>query len=125
MPLPTLFWAALMAFLAVLMGAFGAHGLKSVLSAEMMAVYKTAVTYQMWHALGLGILAVLRMQDGESRLLRYSFYLMLLGIALFSGSLYVLTLFDLKALGIITPFGGTAFLIAWLLLMVYSVKKFK
>ncbi len=125
MPLPTLFWAALMAFLAVLMGAFGAHGLKSVLSAEMMTVYKTAVTYQMWHALGLGILAVLRMQDGESRLLRYSFYLMLLGIALFSGSLYVLTLFDLKALGIITPFGGTAFLIAWLLLMVYSVKKFK
>ena len=62
-----LFLAAVSAFIGVAMGAFGAHGLKSVLSTEMLVVYKTAVTYQMWHALGLTGLALLRERRPESR----------------------------------------------------------
>lgn len=105
------------------MGAFGAHGLKQVLSAEMMAVYKTAVTYQMWHALGLSVIAIVRQQNPAAKLLTWAGWLMFGGILLFSGSLYLLTLLNLKWLGIITPFGGMAFIIAWLLLGVFAAKK--
>ncbi len=66
---PLLFLAALSAMTGVAMGAFGAHGLKAVLSVEMMAVYKTAVMYQMWHALGLGLVAVVKYQMGDAALL--------------------------------------------------------
>jgi len=110
------------AFLAVAFGAFGAHGLKAILSVEMLAVYKTAVTYQMWHALGLGLLALLRHQHPDARLLAYAGWLMFAGIILFSGSLYALSLSGLKWLGMITPLGGVCFLIAWLLLIIFAVK---
>lgn len=117
-----LFFCTLSAFLAVTMGAFGAHALKTILTPEMLAVYKTAVTYQMWHALGLGFIAMLRSQNPESRLIIYSGWLMLTGIILFSGSLYLLSLSGIKWLGMITPIGGISFLIAWLLLMVFALK---
>ena len=118
-----LFLGALCAFIGVALGAFGAHGLKTVLSPEMLAVYKTGVTYQMWHALGLcGISLVHRQAPGEAMLI-WSGWLMLIGIVLFSGSLYLLAVLDLKWLGMITPFGGVAFLIAWLLLAIFAVKK--
>ena len=117
-----LFLSTLSAFLAVAMGAFGAHALKTILSPDMLAVYKTAVTYQMWHALGLGLIAFLRHQYPQSGLVKYAGWLMFTGIILFSGSLYLLSLSGLKWLGMITPFGGLCFLSAWLLLVVFSFK---
>jgi len=118
-----LFFGAVCAFIGVGMGAFGAHGLKNVLSPEMLAVYHTGASYQMWHALGLIGIALVRRDDPTSRLLNWAGWLMLIGIVLFSGSLYLLSVLDLKALGMITPFGGVCFLIAWLLLGVYAARK--
>jgi uncharacterized membrane protein YgdD (TMEM256/DUF423 family) len=118
-----LFLSASTAFIGVGMGAFGAHGLKTVLSPEMLAVYKTGVLYQMWHALGLGLIAVFQQQTPQSKLLNWAGWLMLAGIVLFSCSLYLLAITELKWLGIITPFGGLAFLTAWLLVALYAYKK--
>jgi uncharacterized membrane protein YgdD (TMEM256/DUF423 family) len=110
---------AISAFLGVSMGAFGAHALKTVLSPDMLEVYKTAVSYQMWHALGL--IAIAFMPSG-SALVHWAGWLMFAGILLFSGSLYLLTILNLKWLGMITPIGGVAFLSAWLLIAMYAVK---
>jgi uncharacterized membrane protein YgdD (TMEM256/DUF423 family) len=118
-----LFLGAISAMLGVGMGAFGAHGLKAVLSPDMMAVYQTGVTYQMWHALGLIAVAMLRHQNPVSRLLACAGWLLFIGILLFSGSLYLLVLLDLKWLGMVTPFGGLSFMAAWLLIAIYAVKK--
>lgn len=118
-----LFLSAFSAMLAVAMGAFGAHGLKQVLSPDMLAVYKTAVNYQMWHALGLGLIAICRHWMADAKLLRWAGWLMFVGILLFSGSLYLLTLLNLKWLGIVTPIGGVAFILAWLLLALFAAGK--
>jgi uncharacterized membrane protein YgdD (TMEM256/DUF423 family) len=118
-----LFFGAFSALIGVGMGAFGAHGLRNVISPEMLAVYQTGVNYQMWHALGLIGIALLRRHEAESKLLNWAGWLMLIGIVLFSGSLYLLAIMDVKQLGIITPFGGVSFLIAWLLLAVYASRK--
>ena len=115
-----LFLSAVCAFTGVGMGAFGAHGLKAMLGPEMLAVYKTAVDYQMWHALGLGLIALLKHQAVASKLLLWAGWLMFAGIILFSGSLYVLAIANIRWLGMITPFGGMAFLIAWLLVMLFA-----
>lgn len=116
---PFLFPAALSGGLAVVLGAFGAHALKPALSREMIAVWETAVRYQMWHALGLGLIACL----GDNILLRWSGRLMTLGILLFCGSLYLLALTGARLLGMITPFGGLAFIAAWILLACYSWRR--
>lgn len=118
-----LFLAMLSALLAVAFGAFGAHGLQSILSPKMLAVYKTGVTYQMWHALGLALISILRTQSPDEKLLYWAGWLMFTGIVLFSGSLYLLSLFSLNWLGMITPFGGLAFISAWGLLSVYAFQK--
>jgi uncharacterized membrane protein YgdD (TMEM256/DUF423 family) len=118
-----LFFGAFSALIGVGMGAFGAHGLRNVISPEMLAVYQTGVNYQMWHALGLIGIALLRRHEAESKLLNWAGWLMLIGIVLFSGSLYLLAIMDVKQLGMITPFGGVSFLIAWLLLAVYASRK--
>ena len=94
-------FAALNMLIAVGAGAFGAHGLKAVLSADMLAVWQTAVHYQMVHALGL---------FGRAAAI------MLAGIIVFSGSLYALALSGVLWLGAITPIGGLAFLVAWAML---------
>lgn len=107
-----LFWAALAGLTGVAMGAFGAHGLKNMLSEHHLDVYKTAVNYQIWHALLLGIIARLP----EQRLLYWAGWAALVGIVLFSGSLYVLSISNISWLGMITPCGGLAFLTAWGLL---------
>jgi uncharacterized membrane protein YgdD (TMEM256/DUF423 family) len=107
-----LFYAALAGFTGVAMGAFGAHGLKHILSEHHLDVYKTAVNYQMWHALLLGQIAVLP----EHKLLRRAGWLLIAGILLFSGSLYLLAITNIEWLGMITPLGGLAFLAAWALL---------
>ena len=106
--------AALLAALAVMLGAFGAHGLKSRLSPEMLAVFQTAVQYHMWHALGLGLVALAALHWPQRNGLRWAGWLTVVGIILFSGSLYALALTNLKMLGAITPFGGLAFIVAWI-----------
>ena len=113
------------AFLAVAFGAFGAHGLKAILSPEMLVVYKTAVTYQMWHALGLGLIALLAAQNPDNKHIHNAGWLMFAGIILFSGSLYLLSITGLKWLGMITPLGGLCFLGAWGLLAWFSVEQVK
>ena len=115
MPKMFLSIAGTLAALAVLLGAFGAHGLKAELAPEMMAVYQTAVQYHMWHALGLAIIALALPQWPHLTLLRWAAWLMVLGVVLFSGSLYALALTEIKMLGAITPFGGLAFIIAWIM----------
>jgi uncharacterized membrane protein YgdD (TMEM256/DUF423 family) len=102
-------------FVAVAAGAFGAHGLKKILSADMLAVWQTAVTYQIAHALGLLAIALLmpRLRSGPAE---WAGILMLAGIVIFSGSLYALALTGIRALGAITPIGGAAFLLSWALL---------
>ncbi len=109
---------AIMAMLAVVTGAFGAHGLKKVLSADMLTVYNTAVEYHFIHAIGLLIIGILMKQFPEAGLLTYAAWIMFAGILLFSGSLYVLSVTGISKLGMITPIGGLLFIIGWLLLAV-------
>ena len=119
----TLFLGAICALTGVAFGAFGAHSLKTIISPEMLTVYQTGVSYQMWHALGLILVALLQQPSPSAKLLSWAGNLMFTGIVLFSGSLYALAILDIKALGIITPFGGVCFLSAWLLVAVYAIKK--
>lgn len=109
------------AAISVAAGAFGAHGLKSILSAEMLATYDTAVRYQMYHALGILLAGVLELH-GISRHIRSAGWFFVLGTLLFSGSLYVLTLAGARWLGAVTPLGGVAFIAGWLVLG-YAVLK--
>ena len=103
------------------LGAFGAHALKESLTPHYLAIYHTATDYQMWHAVGLIIIGVLYQQKPSS-LLHKAGWFMLAGIIIFSGSLYTLSLSGIKILGAITPIGGVAFLVAWLLLVNNSIK---
>ncbi|MCK9606563.1 MAG: DUF423 domain-containing protein [Methylomonas sp.] len=105
-------FAAVAGFLGVAMGAFGAHGLKNVLSEHYLDIYKTAVSYQMWHALLLALIATLPRQ----KFLTWAGWALVTGIVLFSGSLYLLAILNIGWLGMITPLGGLAFLLAWGLL---------
>lgn len=104
--------AAIFGLLGVAMGAFGAHALKALLNDYQLDIYKTAVNYQMWHALLLGLIAVLP----ASKQLQWAGWCLIVGIVLFSGSLYLLAMSGLRWLGMITPLGGLAFLSAWALL---------
>jgi uncharacterized membrane protein YgdD (TMEM256/DUF423 family) len=115
--------AALSALTGVGLGAFGAHGLKNSLSPEMLAVYQTGVTYQMWHALGLMGISLLQQQTAESKLIVWSGWLMFIGIIVFSGSLYLLAILNLKWIGIITPIGGVSFIVAWVLIAIFATQK--
>jgi uncharacterized membrane protein YgdD (TMEM256/DUF423 family) len=110
------------AMVAVLLGAFGAHGLKSRLSADMMDIFQTAVQYHFYHALGLLAVGVVALQLPDSGWLKASGWAMTAGILIFSGSLYLLSLTGIKWLGAITPIGGTAFIAAWILLAVAVLK---
>lgn len=120
-----LFLSAICGFLGVVLGAFGAHGLKSILSAEMLIVYKTAVDYQMWHALGLGLIAVFAVEIPQSVLLKWAGWLIFIGIVLFSGSLYLLAVLNIKWLSMITPFGGVCLMLAWILVAIFAFKSSK
>ena len=108
--------AALLLFVAVAAGAFGAHALKARIDADLLAVYQTAVQYQFWHALGLLALAILIGQRPAERALRVAAWLLLAGIVLFCGSLYALALTGTRGLGAITPIGGVSFLAGWAVL---------
>jgi uncharacterized membrane protein YgdD (TMEM256/DUF423 family) len=106
--------ALAMAF-GVALGAFGAHGLRDRLTPDLLAVYETGVRYHLVHALGLFVAAWLAGED-ETRTARIAGLLLVVGILLFSGSLYLLALTGVRALGAITPFGGIAWLAAWVLI---------
>ncbi|ADE72183.1 MULTISPECIES: DUF423 domain-containing protein [Priestia] len=113
---------AINAMLAVALGAFGAHGLEGKISEKYLEVWKTGVQYQMFHAMGLFVIAFLLSKFPQSSLLTASGWIMFAGIVLFSGSLYVLSTSGIKVLGAITPLGGVAFIVAWILIVVAAVK---
>lgn len=110
------------AFMAVAVGAIGAHALRGQLTEHSLSVYQTAVQYQFWHALGLILIALLSASRQFSRMLLWAGLLMAGGILLFSGSLYALALSGAKFYAVFTPVGGVAFLGAWLLLGIYGWK---
>lgn len=107
---------ALSAALAVVLGAFGAHGLRGRLPADLLAIYQTGCQYHVYHALGLLAVGLLGLHLPASTALRVSGWLMLAGTVLFSGSLYLLAITGQRWLGAVTPLGGVAFIVAWLLL---------
>lgn len=114
--------AAAFGALAVALGAFGAHGLKHTLSEAQLGVWQTAVQYQFYHALALLLVAVLLSFGLPLAWLKVSGWLLVTGVVLFSGSLYVLALGGPKFLGPVTPLGGIAFIIAWVTLFVAAAK---
>ena len=112
--------SALTAFLAVALGAFAAHGLRGRIDEHLMEVFQTGVRYHFFHALGLGLVALLAKHYPHSNRLRWAGRLMVAGVFVFSGSLYLLALSGQRWLGMVTPFGGLAFMAAWLLLAVFA-----
>jgi uncharacterized membrane protein YgdD (TMEM256/DUF423 family) len=115
--------AAILGFLGVALGAFGAHGLRSRLSPEMLAVFETAVRYQMYHVFALLIVSAAIGHLGNARLLVMAGWFFFAGILIFSGSLYALALTSTSALGAITPFGGLALLIGWAILALFAAAR--
>jgi uncharacterized membrane protein YgdD (TMEM256/DUF423 family) len=114
---------SLAGFLGVAAGAFGAHALRSRLSSDMLAVFETAVRYQMYHALALLITAAVIGRVGDARLLSIAGWSFITGVVLFSGSLYGLALSGTSALGAITPLGGVAFLVGWGCLALFAAAR--
>ncbi|CAH0243159.1 hypothetical protein SRABI96_02983 [Peribacillus sp. Bi96] len=112
---------ALNAFIAVALGAFGAHGLEGKIPDKYLETWQTAVQYQMFHAVGLLAIGLLAGKI-SSPLINWSGWLMLIGIILFSGSLFVLSVTQIKVLGAITPLGGVSFLVAWVLMIIAAYK---
>ncbi len=126
MPMNKLFWMKIVAInglLAVLLGAFTAHILEASLSPERLAVFHTAVKYHMFHTLALLGLICLDNQAGSPRYRTYAAIFYLLGIGLFSGSLYLLVATGISKLAMVTPMGGLAFLIGWILLLISAREK--
>ncbi|MBI2821090.1 MAG: DUF423 domain-containing protein [Acidobacteria bacterium] len=108
-------WGSLLAFAAVAAGAFGAHGLKSRLSPQMLDIFELAARYQVYHSLALMIVGLAGPHAAPARL-RWAGYGFIAGILLFSGSLYLLALTGASLWGAVTPIGGVSFLLGWLCL---------
>ena len=120
-----LFWGALNGMLAVMLGAFGAHALKSRLTeSDMLHVYQTAVEYHFYHVAALLVVGLLAIVSPGGSLLNWSGGLFLLGMLLFSGSLYILSVSGVKLLGMVTPIGGLFLIAGWICLAVYAVRAF-
>ena len=115
MPRNILISGAIVALLGVATGAFGAHGLRPLLSDHMLNVFETGVRYHLFHALGM-LGAGLSLAYAPIRYFKVAAWTFALGIVLFSGSLYALSISGVRALGIITPFGGLCFIVGWGLL---------
>ena len=112
---------AINALLSVACGAFGAHGLEGKLSEHYLEVWETACRYQMYHGLGIILLGVLKQMTGI-QLFGTAGWVMLIGIILFSGSLFVLATSGIKILGAITPIGGVFFIASWVMVIVAALK---
>src|SRR5437763_5233318 len=107
-------------FLGVAAGAFGAPGLRGRLPPDMLAVFETAVRYQMYHVFALLITAAVIGRAGDARLLTIAGWSFVTGMVLFSGSLYALALTGVSGLGAVTPLGGLAFLVGWACLAIFA-----
>ncbi|MBB4832436.1 uncharacterized membrane protein YgdD (TMEM256/DUF423 family) [Staphylococcus hominis] len=111
---------ALCTMMAVGTGAFGAHGLEGKLSDKYMSVWEKAVNYQMYHGLGLIMIGII---SGTTSInVNWAGWLLFFGIVLFSGSLYILALTQIRILGAITPIGGILFIVGWLMLIIATFK---
>jgi uncharacterized membrane protein YgdD (TMEM256/DUF423 family) len=115
MPQLFLFVAGVSGFLAVALGAFGAHGLRERLAPELLVIFEVGVRYQMYHALALAAVAF-ALDRWPSASLQWAGWCFVAGTLIFSGSLYVLALSGVRWLGAITPFGGVALLAGWAVL---------
>ncbi|WP_422124051.1 DUF423 domain-containing protein [Planococcus sp. X10-3] len=115
---------AVNALLSVAFGAFGAHMLEGRVADKYLDTWQTAVQYQMFHSIGLMVVAILMSTTffGALGSLSWAGYLMLAGIVIFSGSLYVLSLTGISILGAITPIGGVAFIAGWIMLIIAVIK---
>jgi uncharacterized membrane protein YgdD (TMEM256/DUF423 family) len=113
---------ALLMLAAVVLGAFGAHGLRGVLSPQQLASYLTGVTYQQLHALGLILVGAIATLTPRSVWLGRAAMLFVLGITLFSGSIYALTLGAPRWLGMVAPVGGTSFMLGWAAIAVHALR---
>ena len=109
----TFLFAAAAGALAVVLGAFGAHGLRGRIEERLFETFQTAVEYQMYHSLALMMVAILMREWGRSLALDIASYAFILGVLLFSGSLYGLVLTNMEWLGPVTPVGGLCFIVGW------------
>ena len=117
---------AVLGMIAIILGAFGAHALKKVLSMEELSTFETGVRYQMYHALFLICIGIINELSQKAKKIIYN--LVLFGVLLFSGSIYVLatnslTSFDFKVIGFITPIGGLLLILAWGVLLFHTLMK--
>lgn len=115
--------AGIFGFLAVALGAFGAHGLQKIVEPRLLEVWHTGVQYQMYHSLALLAVALLAVSYINPAIAKWAGGAFVIGILLFSGSLYAIVLLGVRNLGLITPIGGVFFLIGWALLIVAALKK--
>ena len=120
---PLITMAAVNGLLAVMLGAFMSHSLDETITTELLGVFQTGVSYHMYHSLAALAAGILSQIFPKVRLLKFSAYSFLLGIVLFSGSLYLLALTELPMIGMITPIGGTFFILGWIMLCIFGVKK--
>ena len=119
---PLISIASVNGLLAVLLGAFMTHSLKESITEELLSTFQTGVTYHMYHSLALLAVSLLNLHFPHSRLLKLSAYSFLLGIILFSGSLYFLTLTEVRGIGMITPIGGVFLILGWIALCLFGAK---
>ena len=117
---------AVLGMIAIILGAFGAHALKKVLSMEEISTFETGVRYQMYHALFLIFIGIINELSQKTKKIIYN--LVVFGVLLFSGSIYVLatnslTSFDFKVIGFITPIGGLLLILAWGVLLFHTLMK--
>lgn len=117
--------ASILGILSIVLGAFAAHGLKSLISAEMIDTFETGVKYQMYHAILLLFVGSTTLVTQKSK--KTIFYLVLVGVLFFSGSIYglatnVLSSFDFKSIGFITPIGGLLLILSWVVLLINFLK---
>ena len=119
---PLISIASVNGLLAVLLGAFMTHSLKESITEELLSTFQTGVTYHMYHSLALLAVSLLNLHFPHSRLLKLSAYSFVLGIILFSGSLYFLTLTEVRGIGVITPIGGIFLILGWIALCLFGAK---
>jgi uncharacterized membrane protein YgdD (TMEM256/DUF423 family) len=114
---------ALLMLLGVMLGAFGAHALQAQLTPRQLSSFQTGVQYQMLHAFGLMIVAIVAQVTGATSRLRWSAWLMLAGVGFFSGSIYLMTAGAPRTLGMVAPVGGLSFMAAWALLAWHALSR--
>jgi len=115
--------SSIMMALAIAIGAFGAHGLKSIVTPKLLVIYNTGVEYHFYNTLGLFAATFMLYLKPDSKRVRVSLWLILIGMIIFSFSLYMLVLLNMPILGAITPIGGTLLIIAWIMLAISFYKE--